>query len=246
MKKRETVFADLTFRGLTKDILLKEEHSLKVIVTVNAEFIVMAHKNDRFRKIINDNFATFDGQIPYLMAKLQNRGLYFEKISGSDLIYDIARFARMNRKRVLLLGGIEESNARTVQILKDGYGIDVAGYVPAHRPYPFDEAHNSAMLRRIEDFRPDFLLVAFGAPKQEFWIDDNREYLERIGVKWAVGVGGTFDFVAGREKRAPKFVQTACLEGLWRLIQNPKRFKRLIHVFEVFKYVHGGAPSAHH
>src|SRR3989337_3018858 len=112
-------FADLDFKGLMKNDLLREERSLKVIVTVSAEFIVRAHKNDRFRKIINDNFATFDGQIPYLMAKLQNHGLYFERISGSDLIYDIARFARAIRKRVFLLGGIEESNARTVQILKD-------------------------------------------------------------------------------------------------------------------------------
>ena len=74
--------------------------------------------------------------------------------------------------------------------------------------------------------------------KQEYWISDNRILLESIGVKIAIGCGGTFDFVAGRIKRAPKWIQKIGLEGFWRLFKEPQlfRLKRLLISFKIFKY----------
>ena len=76
--------------------------------------------------------------------------------------------------------------------------------------------------------------------KQEYWIDDNRKVLEKIGVQLAIGCGGTFDFVAETIKRAPVFIQEIGMEGIWRLIMEPKwfRLKRILLSFKFFYYAY--------
>ena len=93
-------FANLIFKGLTKEIIFKEEKYLKIIIPTNAELIVKSQNDNRFKNIINENFATFDGQVPYLLAKLQNKDIEFEKISGSDLIYDFCQLAKDKNYKV--------------------------------------------------------------------------------------------------------------------------------------------------
>lgn len=233
-------FANLIFKGLTKEIVLKEEEFLKIIVTVNAEFIVKAQNNSRFKNIINSNFATFDGQVPYFLAKRQNKQINFEKISGSDLIYDFCQLAKEKNYRIFLLGGYENSNINAVKKIKEQYpGIEVDGYSPPYKPYPFEKNHNEMIISKIERFKPDILFVGFGAMKQEYWIDDHKKELEKIGVRWVIGSGGTFEFVAGTINRAPKVIQNIGLEGVWRFITEPKwfRFKRLLISLKIFKYI---------
>lgn len=236
--KKEIKFCNLIFKGLNSEVLFKVEEGLKIIVTCNSEFIVKAQRIDRFRMIINNNYATFDGQIPYILAKLLNNKVDFEKISGSDLIYDFCEYAKNHNLRVFLLGGKEESNKLSIKQLKNKYGIDIDGYSPPYEPYPFSEKNNNEILKRISLFKPHIIFVGFGSVKQEYWIDDNKDFLEKIGVKFAIGCGGTFDFVAGKVKRAPKFIQKIGLEGVWRLINEPSvfRLKRLLISFLVFKY----------
>jgi len=83
------------------------------------------------------------------------------------------------------------------------------------------------------------LFVGFGAIKQECWINDNKHFLEDLGVKWVVGSGGTFEFVAGLIKRAPAWIQRVGMEGIYRTIKEPNllRFKRIFLSFKVFKYI---------
>ena len=231
------VFANLTFKGLTKKVLLREERSLKIIVPVGAELIVLANTDLRFREIINNNYASFDGQIPYLFARMRNTITRFEKISGSDFIFDVCRYAAENNKRVFLLGGYQGSNEQAVSILRNKYRLSIDGYSPVFKSYPFDEKHNETIVSRLSVFKPDILLVAFGAPKQEFWIDDHKKYLDEIGVRWAICVGGSFEFISGSERRAPRFIQSIGFEGLWRLFQNSKRFKRFLAAFKFIKYI---------
>lgn len=232
-------FAGLEFKGLTKETLLREEAFIKIIVTVNAEIIVLAHEHDRLRKIINSNYATFDGQIPYLLARLKYRDCYFEKISGSDLIYDACKYAKLHRQKIFLLGGYKETNGLSVERLKKEYGIEIEGFSPVYRPYPFDSEHNRAILKKITKFCPDILFVGFGAKKQEFWIDDNKMYLNDIGVRLAVGCGGTFEMVAGQLKKAPQFIQRIGLEGLYRTLKEPNlfRLRKLLLSFKMFKHL---------
>ncbi|QQZ28263.1 WecB/TagA/CpsF family glycosyltransferase [Thiothrix subterranea] len=223
-------FCGIKFRGLEQAQLFKEDIQTHFVVTVNAEFIVKANRNKPFRDIISANYATFDGQIPYFFARLLNRGKHFSKISGSDLIYDACEHAQQHGKRLFLLGGNAKANALAVQNIHDTYGLDVAGYAPPYAPYPFTADHNEAIKTQISQFKPDFLFVAFGAVKQEYWINDNFDFLQQQQVHLVVGCGGTFDFVSGQVKRAPRLLQRAGLECLWRLVTEPRlfRLKRLL------------------
>jgi N-acetylglucosaminyldiphosphoundecaprenol N-acetyl-beta-D-mannosaminyltransferase len=231
-------FCDLQFKGLSKSILLMSRPGLTFVITVNAALIKLAHQHPKFRTLVNENFSTFDGQIPYFLAKLKYKNACFEKISGSDFAYDLCDYARSEQLSVFLLGGQADSNAGAVAELRCRFGITVDGYSPPHRPYPFDSMHNQAILQRLEAFRPDILMVGFGAPKQEFWIADNHAALEALGIRIAVGCGGSFDFISGKVRRAPLSIQRAGLEGVYRLIQEPKlfRLKRLLISFWVFWY----------
>ncbi|WP_212000349.1 WecB/TagA/CpsF family glycosyltransferase [Chitinophaga sp. HK235] len=232
-------FAGLTFRGLNKEDLLKDFDKIKFVVTVNAEFIVESGRNERLRNIINNNISTFDGQIPYVLAKLANRSKTFHKISGSSLIYDVCSYCRMHNKRLFLLGGSTDSNRMAQERLKSVYGIPIDGFSPDFHPYPFPPALNADLIKRIAAFKPDFLFVGFGVLKQEFWIDDHLDALEKLGVGLVVGCGGTFELASSRVKRAPVIVQKVGMESLFRFLMEPKwfRMKRILKSFLVFRYV---------
>lgn len=223
-------FCGIRFCGLEQAHLFKSDGATRFVITVNAQFIVKANHNPAFRDIINANYATFDGQIPYFFARLLNSDKHFEKISGSDLIYEACKYAQQHSKRLFLLGGDAAVNALAVKNIHETYGLEVAGYAPPYASYPFTAEHNATIKAQISQFKPDFLFVAFGAMKQEYWINDNFQFLQQQPVHLVVGCGGTFDFVSGRVKRAPRLLQRAGLEGLWRLVSEPRlfRLKRLI------------------
>ena len=231
-------FCGIHFCGLEHSQLFEEDTETRFVVTVNAEFIVKASHNLKFLNIINANYATFDGQIPYLFARMMNLGKHFSKISGSDLIYDASEYAQQHHKSLFLLGGNSTSNALAVQNIRQRYGIQVEGYSPEYENYPFTPEHDQHILELIRQFKPDFLFVGFGAVKQEYWINDHLDFLQQQQVHLVVGCGGTFDFVSGQATRAPRFVQKAGLEGIWRLLTEPRlfRLKRLLestHFFSV-------------
>jgi N-acetylglucosaminyldiphosphoundecaprenol N-acetyl-beta-D-mannosaminyltransferase len=234
----EISFMNLVFRGLSREVLLRDSPEMKIVVTVNAEFVVLANEDDIFKKIICDNYSTLDGQIPFALARWKFPGRRIEKISGSDFIYDICLNAKQFDRKVFLLGGYPASNRRAVSVIRDRYGITVEGFSPEYQPYPFSEMHNRTILDYIEKFRPHFLLVGFGARKQELWINENKIFLETIGVKMAVGVGGTFEFVSNTIKRAPRLIQDMGMEGLYRLLREPNlnRLKRILISLKIFKY----------
>ncbi len=233
-------FAGLNFNAPTR-AAIKALPQPTLIVTVNADFIVMAHENSRFASIINQNASTFDGQVPYLLARkfARPRDVTIEKISGSDLVPELLDIAAKMGKRVLLLGAAVESNIEAVRVARQRYGAVVEGYSPPLAAYPFPDAWNEECRRRITDFKPHYIFVALGAPKQEFWMDDERDWLGRLGVELCVGCGGSLDFLSGKIRRAPRWMQRAGLEGVYRTISEPKifRFKRLLRSFLIFRYL---------
>ena len=219
------------------DDLLIETGNCKILVTVNAEAVVRAQKDAKLLNIINSNYASIDGQIPLWLYKLIYRDVDVNKLSGSDLIYDIAEWAEKNRKRVFLLGGKKDSNQVSVLKLKQKYpSLLISGYSPEYAPYPFPQEHDKEILKQISSFVPDVIFVGFGMGKQEYWAEDNRIYLNNIGVSLVVGCGGTFEFVSGKIRRAPLSIQKCGLEGFWRLFNEMKwfRVKRLLLSFKIF------------
>ncbi len=226
----------LKFRGLRKKDLFRDDFVF--VITVNAEIFSLASENRRLKKIIIDNWATIDGIIPYIIAKLRCKAKNFEKISGADFIYDICKHAEQRGEKVFLLGAQEKVNRKAIVKLKSKFpNLKISGYSPPFHPYPFPEEEEKKIRRIIKREKPGYLVVAFGPPKQEFWIDDNKEFLKELGVKLAIGVGGTLDMVSGKEMRAPRIVQKMGFEWLWRTFQNPARVKRLGRVFSTLKYM---------
>lgn len=232
-------FCGLRFSGLTvPDILTKSQREFVHVVTVGAEFIIEANANERLRGIINRNTSTFDGQLPYLLARAGHPSKSFDKISGADFIYDVCSFAKKYDKRIFLLGGYPESNKKSMNRMRR-IGISADGHVTGVIPYPFPEERNEEILSLIRKFQPHFIFVALGMPKQEYWIDENREELARIGVEMAIGCGGTLEVFSHVLPRAPRWMQLICLEGLFRLLKDPTpaRFKRLFSTVRFLQYI---------
>lgn len=238
MKEQSLQFCGLRFSGLAKDAILESPEPFQQVVTVGAEFIIEAHRNERLRRIIDANVATFDGQVPYAIARRKHPGRAFEKISGADFIYDVCARARERGERIFLLGGYPQSNAGSIEKMR-AMGIEADGMVTGFIPYPFPQERLEQIRERIRSFAPNYLFVGLGMCKQEYFIDENRDFLAACGVRIAVGSGGTFEVFSGMIRRAPVWMQRAGLEGLYRVLSEPnfKRFKRLASTLKFLKYI---------
>jgi N-acetylglucosaminyldiphosphoundecaprenol N-acetyl-beta-D-mannosaminyltransferase len=208
------------------------------IVTVNTEFVILARRNAAFRRALaTADLATPDGAgVVWAMrrAGVDQQG----RVGGSDLIWSISSQAATLEHGVFLLGaaeGVAMAAARTLQARFPR--LRVCGTL-AGSPAPEDEAR---VVDSIRQSSADILFVAFGAPAQDIWIARN---LRKTGVAVAIGVGGSFDYVAGRVRRAPRWMGDRGLEWLWRLIQQPWRWRRMVAlpVF-VFLVMSGGRRS---
>lgn len=219
--------------------LLDLSQDLKLIVTVNAEAIVRAQSDDRLKNIINSHTSTIDGQIPLWLFRLKYPRHKIDKISGSDLIYSIPKFAQNKGLSVFLLGGQEGSNHGAIHKLQEKFpNLKINGYSPPLHSYPFPENINSSIINKLKEFKPDIIFVGFGMGKQEYWEEDNLEILESLGTKLIIGCGGSFEFASGKIKRAPVFIQNIGLEGVWRLLKEFKwfRIKRLLLSSKILYY----------
>lgn len=222
--------------------LFVERKELQILVPMNAECFVKSNNDETLMTFINSECrTTIDGQIPLWIYKNIYKNDDIEKLSGSDLIYDFCEYAIGKGDRVFLLGGKEKSNIEAVKRLRQKYPkLNIDGFSPTYEPYPFSDTNNDNIKQKISSYKPDILFVGFGFGKQERWISDNLDFLKEQGLKWAVCSGGTYEFISGECKRAPKLVQSIGLEGVWRLIIEPKAFrlKRLITSLKIFKYAY--------
>ena len=144
-----------------------------------------------------------------------------EKIVGADLVWDLSQLAANNNLSVYLLGGFGDTAELTAGKLlsKSANQLKVAG---SSSKNPDD----STVIEDINRSGADILFVAYGPIRQEQWIVEN---LSKLNVKLAIGVGGTFDYIAGKKIQPPKFIRYAGLEWLWRLITQPKRATRILN-----------------
>jgi N-acetylglucosaminyldiphosphoundecaprenol N-acetyl-beta-D-mannosaminyltransferase len=143
-----------------------------------------------------------------------------ERITGIDLTLELAALAERKKFTIYLLGAAPGIGEEVAIRLKMRYPkIKIVG-IYAGSPQKEDEEN---ILGRINKTKPDLLLVAFGAPKQDKWIAHN---LKKMHLSIAIGVGGTFDFIAEKVKRAPLWMQKSGLEWFFRLILEPGRWHR--------------------
>lgn len=192
------------------------------IVTVNAEFVMMARRDSRFRAVLaRADVATPDGAGVVWAARRKGATIR-RRVGGSDLIWSLSRQAAKEGHSVFLLGaaeGVAASAAR--KLATELPGLIVAGTYSGS-PSRADE---DSIVDLVRTSGGRILFVAFGAPQQDLWIARN---LIRSGAMVGMGVGGSFDYLAGTARRAPIWMQERGLDWLWRLIQQPWRWRRML------------------
>ena len=217
-----------------EDLLTHSGHELKHVATVNSEIFTYAHENPAYEAILRRTVNTIDGRIVQWFCSLLYPGKTLRKLSGSDFIYNLADHASARQERLFLLGAESESNRGTIEVLKRRCpGLMVEGYSPRFCSNIEDREWNEEILGRIARFEPKHLAVCFGPVKQEMWITQNRDRLVQLGVRGAYGLGGTLDFVSGRKKRAPRWMQLAGVEWLFRLFTEKGRLRRTGKMFKM-------------
>ena len=194
------------------------------VITVNVEFVMMAQHNQPFRETINQAALVVADGIGIVLATRYLGRPVPERVTGTDTLAALARRCASNGQSLYLLGaapGVAEEAGLRLQALAPG--LHIAGCY-AGSPAPAEE---EAIIERIRAARADILCVAYGAPNQELWISRNRQ---RLPVAVAMGVGGAYDFLSGRQRRAPRWMQRAGLEWLYRLYREPWRWRRMLAI----------------
>jgi N-acetylglucosaminyldiphosphoundecaprenol N-acetyl-beta-D-mannosaminyltransferase len=193
------------------------------VFTPNVDHIVMAEDDPRFRDAYGRASLVLVDGMPVLWASRLLRTPLVEKVSGSDLVVPLAQLAADSGWRVYLLGGGPGSAATAAARLASEFGVNVVGHDAPVVSADGAAENEAAVFSRIRRARPDLVLVALGAPKQEFWIERARLSL---GSAVAVAIGAGLDFVAGNLSRAPRWMCASGLEWLYRLAQEPRRLWR--------------------
>ncbi|WP_066633888.1 WecB/TagA/CpsF family glycosyltransferase [Desulfolucanica intricata] len=193
-----------------------------LIITLNPEYLFRAQFQPRLMEVVNRaDLVTPDG-VGIVWACEVAKHPVPERVTGIDLMLSLVERAAREGWRVFLLGSAPGVAAEAAQKLIEKHpGLQVAG---THHGY-FAPEEEPEVLEKIKGARPDLLFVALGAPRQELWIEANRQTL---GVPVAMGVGGSFDVIAGRVPRAPLWLQRLKLEWLGRLIKEPRRWRRML------------------
>lgn len=191
-----------------------------LVATVNPEFIMRARREPDFARVLESaDLCLADGTGVVWAAKRQGCAMS-GPVTGTDLIPPLASLCSRRGFRLFLLGAAPGVAADLAARLRTAHPhLDVA----AHAGSP-DASSDEETLALIRAHRTQVLLVAFGAPKQELWIDRLKE---RSGAAVSIGVGGAFDYLTGRVQRAPLWMREAGLEWLYRLIHQPWRVRRM-------------------
>ena len=208
-----------------RELLLREDRTQSaVIVTVNAQFVHLAGKQPRFAVYIERaDLSVADGMSLVFGSQLLGKRLP-ERITGVDLTSDLCELLDVQGGSVYLMGGAPGSAAGAAEVLQRRYvDLHIAGVDCPPMGFEKGAATAGAVLAKIEAAHPDLLLVGLGAPKQEYWIEQN---LSVLSAKLVVGVGATFDILSNHVRRAPAWMQRCNLEWFFRFCLEPGRLWR--------------------
>ncbi len=191
------------------------------VVTINAEMTMQARQNRDLANIIQKaDLVVPDGS--GVVLYLRSQGESINRCPGIELAERVVQIAAEDQKQIFLIGGAPN----IVDIVANGWrkrwaNIAIAGM---HHGY-FDAAIEHQVCEQLQNSQPDLILVGLGVPRQELWIQKYR-YLCPNAV-W-IGVGGSLDVWAGKKNRAPKWMSRSHLEWLYRLYQEPWRWRRML------------------
>lgn len=229
---------NVPFDALSKDKILDllleklKRNTPFFVATPNPEMLLEARKNSEFLYLLNHTDLNIpDGTgIIWAAKHIYKKKTLKQRITGTDIMQEICANVPVGTK-IFLLGGRKGISTLVKYKLEQKYPVNIVG-TSSQDASP---ANDDKLCKFINDSKPEILFVAFGAPKQEFWLQRNLPHLSSVRV--AIGVGGAFDFIAGKKKRAPAFMQKLGLEWLFRLIQQPSRIKRIFNATVKFPFL---------
>jgi N-acetylglucosaminyldiphosphoundecaprenol N-acetyl-beta-D-mannosaminyltransferase len=197
-----------------------ESKEAGLIVTPNPEMIVASLKDIELRNVINNAYLSVADGVGLMIAGRILGRKFKQRIAGIDLMLELVKIAKANRYKIFLFGGSEGVAEKAAKELD----TDVVG------TYQGYSLNNQQIIDAIKKSKPDILFVGLGSPKQEKWA---AKHLKELGVPLVMCVGGSLDVIAGRIKRAPVLMRRIGIEWLWRLITEPRRWRRML-VLPVF------------
>lgn len=201
-----------------------ERRKPSYVVTPNADHIIKLQKDPEFREVYEKADLVLADGMSLLWAGLFLGKPFAQKVSGSDLMPEFCRHAAHKGYKLFFLGGREGAAVGAKASLEKRYpGIRVVGTYSPPMGFEKNAEEGKKIEAMIRESAPDVLFVGLGAPKQEKWVYRNYQML---GVPVSIGIGVTFEFMAGMVRRAPLWMQYSGLEWLWRLLMEPARLWR--------------------
>ncbi len=200
------------------------------VMTPNPEMLVAAHRDPAFQKVLQSSALNIPDGTGLLWAAKRIGTPLRERVTGVDLVEKLCGQSGLGS--IFFLGaapGIAESAANILRTKNSA--LNIAGTF-AGSPSALDEI---AIIEKITQSGATILFVAYGAPAQDVWIARNLKSIPNVRV--AMGVGGSFDFLAGKQKRAPSFMRSLGIEWLWRVFKEPKRIGRIWNAVVVFPWL---------
>jgi N-acetylglucosaminyldiphosphoundecaprenol N-acetyl-beta-D-mannosaminyltransferase len=195
------------------------------VTTVNSEFIVQSLRDNVFRNALCRSSLAVPDSFGITVA-LALRGLRMSRCPGVELTERLAASSAASGLRLFFLGSTAEVLQAAVRRLRLRYPeISIGTHAPSFGD--LDGEETETMIEAVNDFAPDVLFVALGAPRQDVWIASN---LSRLRIHAAIGVGGSFDMISGRLARCPALAGHFGLEWAYRLMLEPTRWRRCLRV----------------
>lgn len=192
-------------------------------VVINASKVNLMEKDEVLRNIVNScPLINADGASIVWAAKKLGIPLR-ERVTGCDLFQKLVVVAAKKGYKIYLFGAKEEVVTKVKDIYEKQYpGIQIVGYRNGY----FKEEDEAEIVKEMAESGADMMFVAFSSPKKEYWVN---KYINQLNIPFVMGVGGSFDIVAGVTVRAPEWWQRHGLEWLYRFMQEPRRmWKRYI------------------
>lgn len=215
-------FASLTFDEVYEKLQERiDAGRIGFIVTPNVDHVCNFSRDRAFREIYLKAFMALPDGVPIIWASRMFGKPLKEKLSGSDLVPKLCAYAEKRGHSVYFFGGAPGRADESAAAMKARHpDLIIAG--TDCPPWGFDKnpAQLAEAVAKIKAVKPTFLFVALGSPKQEYFMHGNGE---EMGALVSIGIGGAFDFLSGRVRRAPVWMQQVGLEWLWRLLHEPRR-----------------------
>lgn len=210
-------FRNVSMKNAVELILgMTNKQGVSQVSFVNADCVNKYINDDCYRGILKKCHAVFADGIGMRIAARWHKSRLIENVNGTDMFPFLCKELERQNKTVFLYGGTLKVLEGTLKRLNTNYPkLDIVGCLDG---YSYGNNSNDVCIK-INKCKPDILLVALGAPKQEKWIAENSK---KLNVKVAIGVGGLFDFYSGDVSRAPSWLRDMSMEWIWRLLMQPK------------------------